>query len=62
MAIARYSGSVDDRETMLCLFDFPNIKESLMKMQNPVTNRRVSGQPTQSESKKLEFSEMISSM
>lgn len=41
--MARYSVSVDDLETMAYFFDFQEMRESLMKIQYPVFNCRVSG-------------------
>lgn len=51
-AIARYSASVDDLETLLCFLDFHEISEFPRKMQYPVTDRLVVRQPPQSESQK----------
>ena len=51
-AIARYSASVEDFETMVCFLDFHEIKESPKKTQKPVTERLVSIHPAQSESLK----------
>lgn len=46
---ARYSASVELREMVVCFFDFHDIKASPKKIQKPVTERRVSKQPAQSE-------------
>jgi hypothetical protein len=51
-AIALYSASAEDLEKVCCFLDFQDIRESPMKMQNPVTNFRVSTHPAQSESEK----------
>ena len=51
-ASARYSASVDDLETVGCFFDFQDMRESPRKTQKPVTERRESGHPAQSESEK----------
>ena len=45
MAATWYSASVDEREMMLCLFDFHEIKESQIKMQNPVTVLQIDEYP-----------------
>ena len=47
-----YSTSAEDLKTILCFFDFQEIKESPMETQNPVMERFVSGQVAQSESAK----------
>lgn len=43
VAMARNSISIDDLETMAYFFDFQEMRESLMKIQYPVFNCRVSG-------------------
>lgn len=50
--IALYSASVELLETVVCFFDFQEIKESPRKTQNHVTDLRVSIHPAQSESLK----------
>ena len=50
VAMALYSASAEDRETVACFLDFQEIRESPRKMQNPVTDLRESGQPAQSAS------------
>jgi hypothetical protein len=49
-AIALYSASAEDRETVVCFLDFQEIKELSRKTQKPVTERLESKQPAQSES------------
>lgn len=51
-AMARYSASAEERETVVCFFDFHEINESPRKMQKPVTDLLVSAQPAQSQSVK----------
>jgi hypothetical protein len=52
LAIARYSDSADDLETITCFFDFHEMREFPRKTQNPVTDLLVAWQPPQSESQK----------
>ena len=52
LAIALYSASAEERETIGCFLDFHEIKESPRKMQKPVTDLRESGHRAQSESAK----------
>lgn len=49
-ANARYSASVEDRETVGCFLDFQEINELPKNTQNLVIDRLVSGQVAQSES------------
>jgi len=51
-AMDRYSASTEDLETACCFLDFQEMRESPKKTQYPVIERRVSGQPAQSESQK----------
>lgn len=51
-AKARYSTSVDERETMFFFLERHNIKEFLRRTQYPVTDLRESGHMAQSESEK----------
>lgn len=44
MAMALYSASEDDLETIPCFLDFQEINASPKNIQKPVTDRRVSGQ------------------
>jgi hypothetical protein len=51
-AIARYSPSAEDLETVDCFLDVQDIKELSRKTQKPVMDRLVSTQQAQSESQK----------
>ena len=44
MAMARYSASADDRETVVCFFVFHEIGDRPMVTKYPVSERRVRGQ------------------
>jgi hypothetical protein len=48
--MALYSASAEDLDTVVCFFDFQEIKELSRKMQYPVTDLLVSEQPAHSES------------
>lgn len=52
LASVRYSALEELLEIVGCFLDFQDIKESLRKIQKPVTNFLVSLQVAQSESKK----------
>jgi len=49
-AIALYSASAEDLDTVVCFLDFQEIKELSRKTQYPVTDLLESTQPAQSES------------
>ncbi|MED6110691.1 hypothetical protein PIB30_045201 [Stylosanthes scabra] len=49
-AIARYSDSAEERDTVSCFLDLQDINESPMKMQYPVTLLLVLGHHVESES------------
>lgn len=49
-AMARYSASEEDRDTVLCFLDFHEIGELPKRTTYPVIECRVSGQEAQSES------------
>jgi hypothetical protein len=42
--MARYSAPAEDRDTTDCFLDFQEIKDEPRNMQNPETERLVSGQ------------------
>jgi hypothetical protein len=48
--MGRYSASAEDRDTMLCFFDFHEMRDFPSRTQYPVTEQRVSGHEAQSES------------
>ena len=50
LAMARYSASALDRDTVFCRFEDHKTSELPKKMQNPDVERRVSGHPAQSAS------------
>lgn len=50
LAMARYSASALDRETVVCRLDDHETRELPKKMQKPDVERRVSGHPAQSAS------------
>lgn len=50
--MARYSASDEERETVDCFLDFQEIGDLPKRRMYPVTERRVSIQEPQSESKK----------
>jgi len=50
VAMARYSAFAEDRDTTDCFLDFQEIKDEPRNMQNPETERLVSGQDAQSKS------------
>ena len=50
LAIARYSASALDQDTVVCRLDDHEMSEEPRKTQNPDVDRRVSGQPAQSAS------------
>ena len=52
VAIARYSASAEERDTMVCFLAFQETNEWPKKIQKPVTERRVSEQVPQSASEK----------
>ena len=52
LAIAWYSASADERDTMLCFFDFHKISDSPRNTQKPLVDLFVSLQVAQSESTK----------
>ena len=47
LAMARYSASALDLETVVCRLEDHETRESPRKTQNPDVERRVSGQPAQ---------------
>ncbi len=51
-AIALYSASAEDLDTVVCFLDLHDTREFPKKMQYPVVDLRVSGHPAQSESEK----------
>lgn len=51
-AIALYSASPEERETIDCFLDFQDIKESLRNTHNPVVDLQLSTQPARSLSQK----------
>ena len=53
-AKARYSASVDERDTTFCFLDFQQMREDPRMMQKPVTDLLVSGHLAQSESAKAD--------
>lgn len=57
-ATARYSASVEARETTVCFFVRQGIGLVPRVMKNPVVERRVEGQPAQSES---EYADILKS-
>ena len=50
--MALYSASAEDLDTVVCSFDLQDTKECPKNIQYLVVDLRVSGHPTQSESKK----------
>ena len=52
VAIARYSASADDFDTVVCFLDFQEIRDSPKKTQSPVMERRESWHVPQSASEK----------
>lgn len=50
LAMARYSASALDRDTIVCRLDDHETRELPRKTQNPEVERRVSGRPAQSAS------------
>jgi hypothetical protein len=50
VAIDLYSAFVEERETICCFLVFHEIREELSMVKYPVVDRRVIGQPAQSES------------
>jgi hypothetical protein len=50
MAMALYSASAEDLETMDYFLERQEMRESSQKIQKPITDLRVSEQPAQSES------------
>ena len=52
LVVDLYSTSVDDRDTVCCLFDFQETKEPPMKTQKPLIDFLLLGQAPQSKSVK----------
>ena len=52
IAMALYLASAEDLETIDCFLERQEMRESPRNMQKPVTERRVSEHPAQSESQK----------